>query len=86
MMQKVQGLIFAFLNFTELFHFSFSVPLRYYFYCSGVPVLSLVLRGKNGLILMFSKLGFIYSLILNFGGGLALGFQGDSICTGIFSV
>lgn len=31
-MQKVRGLISAFLDFTELFHFSFSFPLRYFLY------------------------------------------------------
>lgn len=33
MMQKVRGLVSAFLCFNNLFHFSFSVPLRYFF-CS----------------------------------------------------
>jgi len=35
MMQKVRGKISAFLGFTGLFHFSFSVPLRYFLYCSS---------------------------------------------------
>lgn len=33
MMQKVRGLISALLCFNDLFHFSFSVPLRYFIYC-----------------------------------------------------
>ena len=34
-MQKVRGRISAFLGFTGLFHFSFSVPLRYFLYRSN---------------------------------------------------
>lgn len=34
MMQKVRGLISAFLGFNGLFHLSFSFPLRYFFYGS----------------------------------------------------
>lgn len=49
MMQKVRGIISAFLGFTGLFHFSFSVPLRYFLYRSTGPFLSHILRGKNGL-------------------------------------
>ena len=32
MMQKVRGLVSALWGFNDLFHFSFSVPLRYFFY------------------------------------------------------
>uniref|UniRef100_A0A0E9VHX4 Uncharacterized protein n=1 Tax=Anguilla anguilla TaxID=7936 RepID=A0A0E9VHX4_ANGAN len=34
MMQKVRVLVSAFFCFMGLFHFSFSFPLRYFFYCA----------------------------------------------------
>lgn len=36
MMQKVQGLTFAFIYFNELFHYYFSFPLRYFLYSSDI--------------------------------------------------
>lgn len=59
MMQKVRVLISAFLGFTGLFHFSFSIPLRYFLYSAVVPFLSPVLGGKNGLFGVLSVLGGI---------------------------
>lgn len=86
MMQKVRGLISACLYLTGLFHFFFSVPLRYFFYSSNVPFLSPILGGKNGLFFRLSILRGINSFMLCGGWGLAVGYQSNSICTDIFSV
>lgn len=87
MMQKVRGLISAFLYFTGLFHYSFSVPLRYFFYSSVCPFLSPVLRWKNDLVSVFGCVfGVIYGDFLVLWGGASCSAQGDPICTDDFSV
>ena len=87
MMQKVRGEISAFLGLTGLFHFSFSVPLRYFLYRSIVPFLSPILRGKNGLVWGGGGvLGGINIGVLFLWGGLAGWRQGNPTCTDNFSV
>ena len=51
MMQKVRGLVSALITLREFFHFSFSFPLRYYFYSVDFPFLSPILGRKNDLTL-----------------------------------
>ncbi len=87
MMQKVRDLISAFMGLTELFHFSFSVPLRYFFCHSWCPFLSPILRGENGLFMvLFRSFGVIYMGLLFLGFGLAVWHKSNSICTNAFSV
>lgn len=70
MMQKVQVRISASSGFTGLFHFSFSVPLRYFLCCSVVPFLSPILGGKNDLFgSMRVRWGLIDEDVLIFVGG-----------------
>lgn len=64
MMQKVRGVGSASLSFTEFFHFSFSVPLRYLFYSSTHPFLSPILGRKNDLIKGLSIFGGINIVLL----------------------
>lgn len=87
MMQKVRVLVSAFLCFTGLFHFSFSVPLRYFVYSSVVPFPSPVLRWKNDLINQLGCVsGGIYGDFLVLFGWASCLAQGDPICTDDFSV
>jgi len=50
MMQKVRGLISAFIYFSALFQLSFSFPLRYFVYGFIGPFLSPVLGWSNDLV------------------------------------
>lgn len=70
MMQKVRGRVSAFLGLYWVFHFSFSVPLRYCLCCSIGPFPSSVLGRKNGLVILDVEVfGFIDSCLLFFIGG-----------------